>query len=61
MEIYFDHANLVPDLRDLRDSLNLLLGYTGQFSVAHAAFGGIGGYTAGYLASLRDGRSSPRC
>jgi len=31
-------------------SLNLLLGYAGQVSVAHAAFGAIGGYTVGYLA-----------
>lgn len=30
-------------------SLNLLLGYAGQVSVAHAAFGAIGGYTVGYL------------
>jgi branched-chain amino acid transport system permease protein len=31
-------------------SLCLLLGYAGQVSVAHAAFGAIGGYTVGYLA-----------
>src|SRR6266540_944023 len=30
-------------------SLNLLLGYAGQVSVAHAAFGSIGGYTIAYL------------
>jgi branched-chain amino acid transport system permease protein len=30
-------------------SLNLLQGYTGQVSVAHAAFGAVGGYTLGYL------------
>ena len=30
-------------------SLNLLLGYAGQVSVAHAAFGAIGGYTMGYI------------
>jgi branched-chain amino acid transport system permease protein len=30
-------------------SLNLLLGYAGQVSVAHAAFGAIGGYGMGYL------------
>ena len=35
-------------------SLNLLLGYAGQVSVAHAAFGAIGGYTVGYLV-LTDG------
>lgn len=32
-------------------SLNLLLGYAGQVSVAHAAFGAIGGYSVGYLTS----------
>jgi branched-chain amino acid transport system permease protein len=30
-------------------SLNLLQGYAGQVSVAHAAFGAVGGYTLGYL------------
>ena len=30
-------------------SLNLLLGYMGQVSVAHASFGAIGGYAVGYL------------
>ena len=30
-------------------SLNLLLGYAGQVSVASAAFGAVGGYTVGYL------------
>jgi branched-chain amino acid transport system permease protein len=33
-------------------SLNLLLGYAGQVSVAHAAFGAIGGYATGYLMSV---------
>jgi len=32
-------------------SLNLLLGYAGQASIAHAAFGAIGGYIAGYLSA----------
>ena len=31
-------------------SLNLLMGFAGQVSIAHAAFGAIGGYVAGYLA-----------
>jgi len=31
-------------------SLNLLLGYMGQVSVAHASFGAVGGYAAGYFA-----------
>ncbi len=30
-------------------SLNLLLGYAGQVSVAHASFGAIGGFAVGYL------------
>ncbi len=30
-------------------SLNLLLGYAGQVSVAHAAFGALGGYATAYL------------
>src|ERR671933_1336871 len=30
-------------------SLNLLLGYTGQLSLGHAAFFGIGGYTSALL------------
>jgi branched-chain amino acid transport system permease protein len=30
-------------------SLNLLLGYSGLFSLGHAAFFGVGGYTAGLL------------
>jgi branched-chain amino acid transport system permease protein len=33
-------------------SLNLLLGYTGQLSLGHAAFFGIGAYTAALLALL---------
>ena len=31
-------------------SLNLLMGFAGQVSIAHGAFGAIGGYLAGYLA-----------
>src|SRR3954447_16353764 len=31
-------------------SLNLLLGYAGQVSVAHAAFGAVGGYAMAYMA-----------
>ena len=31
-------------------SLNLLLGYAGQVSVAHAGLGAVGGYAVGYLA-----------
>ena len=34
----------------LASSWNLLLGYAGQLSFAHAAFAGIGAYTSGLLA-----------
>lgn len=39
-------------------SLNLLVGYAGQISVAHAAFGAVGGYTAAYL-SLHESTPFP--
>jgi branched-chain amino acid transport system permease protein len=32
--------------------LNVIYGYTGQFSLGHAAFYGIGGYTSTYLAKI---------
>ena len=32
--------------------LNVIYGYTGQFSLGHAAFYGIGAYTSAYLASI---------
>src|SRR6266508_2084644 len=38
-------------LASLALSVNLLVGYAGQVSVAHAAFAGIGGYTICYLAT----------
>jgi branched-chain amino acid transport system permease protein len=41
-------------LASLALSVNLLVGYAGQVSVAHAAFAGIGGYTVGYLTTARD-------
>jgi branched-chain amino acid transport system permease protein len=51
-----DVANQVLIFAILAMSLNLLLGYAGQVSVAHAAFAAIGGYAAGYL-SLKHGWS----
>ncbi|MEV4673891.1 MULTISPECIES: ABC transporter permease subunit [Actinomadura] len=44
---YLDQALL---LAALAVSVNLLVGYAGQVSVAHAAFAGVGGYTACFLA-----------
>ena len=41
-------------LASLALSVNLLVGYAGQVSVAHAAFAGIGGYTVGYLTTAQD-------
>ena len=51
-----DIANQVLIFAIMAMSLNLLLGYAGQISVAHAAFAAIGGYAAGYL-SLKHGWS----
>jgi branched-chain amino acid transport system permease protein len=34
-------------------TVNLLVGYAGQVSVAHAAFAGIGGYSVGYLVTTQ--------
>jgi branched-chain amino acid transport system permease protein len=50
MEIWYNHANLILIFVVFALSLNLLLGYAGQVSVAHAAFGAVGGYAYGYMA-----------
>jgi branched-chain amino acid transport system permease protein len=54
MDYWWDILNLVLIFSIFAISLNLLVGYTGQVSVAHAAFGAIGGYTAAYL-SVNEG------
>lgn len=41
-------------LASLALSVNLLVGYAGQVSVAHAAFAGIGGYSVGYLTTTHE-------
>jgi branched-chain amino acid transport system permease protein len=47
---YFIHlAILISIYSILGVSLNLVMGYTGLLSVAHAAFYGIGAYTAALL------------
>ncbi|ROO85621.1 branched-chain amino acid transport system permease protein [Actinocorallia herbida] len=46
---YLDQALL---LAALAVTVNLLVGYAGQVSVAHAAFAGIGGYTICFLAGV---------
>jgi branched-chain amino acid transport system permease protein len=51
MEHVFDYANQIAIYAIYAMSLNVLLGYGGQLSVAHAAFGAVGGYLAAYLAT----------
>ncbi|GAA1816620.1 branched-chain amino acid ABC transporter ATP-binding protein/permease [Actinomadura chokoriensis] len=48
---YLDQALL---LAALAVGVNLLVGYAGQVSVAHAAFAGVGGYTVCFLAGVHD-------
>jgi branched-chain amino acid transport system permease protein len=48
---YFDWANQILIFSIYAISLNLLMGFAGQLSVAHAAFGAVGGYTAGYFSA----------
>ena len=50
MEYWWNILDLILIYSVFSISLNLLLGYAGQVSVAHAAFGAIGGYLAAYLA-----------
>lgn len=49
MQIWLNYLDQILIMTTLGLSLNVLLGYTGQVSVASAAFGAIGGYTMGYL------------
>ena len=53
MEIWFNYLNVALIFVVFALSLNLLLGYAGQVSVAHASFGAIGGYSMGYFATVR--------
>jgi branched-chain amino acid transport system permease protein len=54
MEIWLNYVDQILLFAALAISLNLLLGYAGQVSVAHAAFAAIGGYSVGYLVSVQD-------
>lgn len=49
MQIWLNYAVQIILVAGLAVSLNLLLGYAGQVSVAHAGFAAIGGYSMGYL------------
>lgn len=51
MQHIFDNANQVAIYAIYAMSLNVLMGYGGQLSVAHPAFGAVGGYLAAYLAT----------
>jgi branched-chain amino acid transport system permease protein len=50
MQHVFDYANQITIYAIYAISLNVLLGFAGQLSVAQAAFGAVGGYLAAYLA-----------
>ena len=49
MELQISYVNAILIFAIFALSLNLLLGYAGQVSVAHAAFGAVGGYALAYL------------
>ncbi len=49
MELTVNYINQILIFSVFALSLNLLLGYAGQVSVAHAAFGSLGGFALGYL------------
>jgi branched-chain amino acid transport system permease protein len=51
MDYRLDILNMTLIFSIFAMSLNLLMGYAGQVSVAHAAFGAIGGYTAAYVSA----------
>lgn len=54
MAIWFNYLAQILVFAILAVSLNLLLGYAGQVSVAHAAFAAVGGYGMGYLVQEKD-------
>ena len=56
MDYWWDILNLVLIFSIFAISLNLLVGYAGQVSVAHAAFGAIGGYIAAFLSTKAGSR-----
>jgi branched-chain amino acid transport system permease protein len=53
MQIWLNYLVQVIIYAGFGLSLNLLLGYAGQVSVAHAGFGAIGGYSVGYLTQVQ--------
>jgi len=53
MQIWLNYLDQILIYVSLALSLNLLLGYAGQVSVAHAAFGAVGGYAMGYVVTAQ--------
>ena len=53
MQVWLNYLDQALVYAILAVSLNLLLGYAGQVSVAHAAFAAIGGYGMGYLVEIK--------
>lgn len=49
MELQIGYLNEILIFVIFATSLNLLLGYAGQVSVAHAGFGAVGGYAVAYM------------
>ena len=49
MEVVFGYLDTILIFAVFALSLNLLQGYAGQVSVAHAAFGAVGGYAFAYF------------
>lgn len=54
MQLWANYLVEVMIIAGFAVSLNLLLGYAGQLSIAHAAFGSVGGYAVGYLTTAHD-------
>jgi branched-chain amino acid transport system permease protein len=52
VQIWLNYVDEILIFCGLALSLNLLLGYAGQVSVAHASFAAIGGYTVGFVVTL---------
>ena len=53
MQVWYFYAGIALIYIVFALSLNLLLGYAGQVSAAHAAFGAVGGFLTGYLLQSR--------
>ena len=54
MDLWLNYLDQIVLYATLALSLNLLLGYAGQVSVAHASLGAIGGYAMGYTTLYYD-------